>query len=169
MVCEWDTSHYQWVVSYYGYLKDTFVSSADDWAVYMAVGVSYFFFASCRVGLGQAPVVLCALLSLAALADVVGAWPAIVLLYGPRLGLSKYISSSFLCLFFALAALAALGGALGVCYWLAAPPSSGFTCGGYCPVRVCRWDYQRHSPVSSLGPLCLESMNLSTLVGLSCG
>ena len=72
MVCEWDTSHCEWVVSHYGYLNDTFVFSADDRAIYIALGVSRFF-ASCGVGLGQAPVILCALLALAALTDVVGA------------------------------------------------------------------------------------------------
>ena len=90
-------------------------------------------FASRRVGLDQAPVLLYALLVLAALATVVGVWLPIGLSYGPQLGLSEYASSSLSCVFFALAALAALRGSLGGCCRLAAPPSSGFACGGILP------------------------------------
>ena len=125
--------------------------------------------ASRCVGLGWASVVLCFLLALAALTGVVVAWPPTGLYHGPRLGILGYLLSSSLCAFFALAAFSALGGSLGGCYRLAAPPSSGFTCGGCCPIRVYRWHYRRHLPVSSLCPLCRESVNLSTLVGLSRG
>ena len=90
--------------------------------------------------------------------------PPIGLSCGPRLGLLGYLLSSFSCAFFALAARAALGGSLGSCYRPAALPLPGLL--GGCPVRVYRWDYWRHLPVSSLGPLCRESVNLSTLVGL---
>ena len=85
------------------------------------------------MGLNQALVLLCTLLAVAALATVVGVWLPIGLSHEHQLGLLEYASSSLLCVFFTLAALAALGGSLGGCCQLAAPSPSGFACGGILP------------------------------------
>ena len=81
------------------------------------------------------------------------------------MGPSKYLLSSLFYALFAPAASAALGGSLVVHFGSATPPPSGYNRGG-CPVRVYRWDYRCHSPVSSFGPLCRDSVNLSPIVGL---
>ena len=144
MVWEWDTSHCEWVLSHYSYLKDSLVSSADDWAVYIAVGVSWFCVSLCGPRSGPSPLVriACARRSCNCswcLASPIGP------LYGPQLGLLEYATSSLSCVFFALAALTALGGSLGGCCRLAAPPSSGFASRGILPRphRLFIWQNRR--------------------------